>query len=248
LFLFLDYDGTLTDIASTPEAAVLPGETRELLLRLAGLDMCRMAVISGRSIGDIKNKVGVDGIVYAGNHGLEVEGPGIKRSIAVSQSEKDCIKEVKAELENIVLGFEGGVIEDKGLSISVHFRLIKLPELPKFLKRVQTALSPYILRNKIRLSNGKMVYDIRPAVLWDKGSVVLWIIDKWQSQGNDQDAVLSYFGDDATDEDAFKVLKKNSLTVFVGKPQQTAARYYLNNPQEVRGFLGEVCEFYDRKG
>ena len=75
LFLFLDYDGTLTPIVSTPDLALCPSEVKATLVKLRDLPKVSLAIISGRSLEDIREKVGIPGIIYVGNHGLEIENP-----------------------------------------------------------------------------------------------------------------------------------------------------------------------------
>ena len=88
LFLFLDYDGTLTPIVSRPEQALCPVKVKRLLETLRDLPGVHLAIVSGRSLEDVRRKVGVSGIVYAGNHGLEIEKPGgrPRTSVAICQN------------------------------------------------------------------------------------------------------------------------------------------------------------------
>ena len=84
ILLLLDYDGTLTPIVETPSKAIIHKDTRELLQKLSRSSYCKIGIISGRKLEDIKNIVGIDSIIYAGNHGLEIQGPKIKFESQVS--------------------------------------------------------------------------------------------------------------------------------------------------------------------
>ncbi len=77
LLLFLDFDGTLAPIVAEPMLAVLPGATRQVLNDLAAHNTIAIAIISGRAVGDVKGRVGLPNLIYAGNHGLEIEGRGL---------------------------------------------------------------------------------------------------------------------------------------------------------------------------
>ena len=136
---------------------------------------------------------------------------------------------------------KGIFIEDKGLSLSVHYRLADRIQIPRIKTILQEATILYALRDKIRIKSGKEVFEIRPWADWDKGKVVLWLLARWKFSLKGRDIVPIYIGDDKTDEDAFKVLKNKGLTIFVGSPNKDSfAQYYLKNTQEVKEFLKEI--------
>jgi alpha,alpha-trehalase len=87
--------------------------------------------------------------------------------------------------------------------------------------------------------DGKKVYELLPDVDWNKGKAVLWLLETLGLEG--RNALPIYIGDDRTDEDAFLALKKRGVAILVSEdPQVTAANYWLNNPEEVERFLGEL--------
>jgi trehalose-phosphatase len=241
LMLFFDFDGTLAPIAQTPEQARLPQETLDLLKALSEKKSCRIAVVSGRALADVKQKIGLDGIVYAGNHGLEIEGPGIHHAVTVGDTYLKTLRTVKSELLARIQGYKGAFVEDKGLTLSVHFRLVELDGIIELGNKIRAALLPYNMKNLIKVRSGKMVFEIRPPVPWDKGLAALWIIDKWRVMPGD-DPVPLYCGDDATDEDAFRALNEKGVTIVVGEHEDSAAQYYLNNQDEVNGLLANIIE------
>ena len=115
-FLFLDYDGTLTPIVETPDKAIISKERRSLLKKLSTSPHSRVAIISGRSLSDIKATVGLKDIIYAGNHGLEIEGPKIKFESQLSPRLKAVIRHIAEDLARRLSAIKGIVIEDKGLT------------------------------------------------------------------------------------------------------------------------------------
>jgi len=125
IILFLDYDGTLTPIVKAPKLALLSDDTRLLLKRLSQNRKVKLAIISGRSLQDIKNTIGIKDIIYAGNHGLEVEGPKIKFESQVSPRLKSVIRSILKEITEKLSGIKGIIIEDKVLTISIHYRMVE---------------------------------------------------------------------------------------------------------------------------
>ena len=123
--LFLsDYDGTLTPIAGRPDQAVLSPEVREKLSVLAEKPAFSVGIISGRSLAELKSMVGIDGIYYGGNHGLEIEGPGLNYTNPAAEASREMVRELARQLSEGLGGIEGVFIEDKGLSLSLHYRLV----------------------------------------------------------------------------------------------------------------------------
>ena len=130
IFLFLDYDGTLTPIVSTPEKAVIPRRAKKLLKLLSTNPKCKLAIVSGRSLRDVKQMVGVRGVIYAGNHGWETTGPGINFENPISPRAKALIREVKNKLKRKLPLVKGMLLEDKGFTLSLHYRLVNKKDLP----------------------------------------------------------------------------------------------------------------------
>jgi len=242
ILLFLDYDGTLTPIAETPEKAVISREAKDLLNKLSKKSHCSVAIISGRSLSDIKTIVGIEDIIYAGNHGLEIEGPKIKFESQVSLRLKSIIRHIYEDAVNKFSKIKGVLIEDKGLTVGVHYRLVDEKDIQGFLSIFNEITDPYIVRDKIKINSGKKVYEIKPPVKWDKGKVVLWLLARQQFISGEKNVFPIYIGDDITDEDAFRALKRKGLTVFVGEPGNSKADYYLKNTEEVIKFLRLISD------
>ena len=248
IFLFLDYDGTLTPIVRSPDKAIISKKTMEILKGLSKNPHCRVAIISGRALKDIKNKIGLEGIIYAGNHGLEIDGPKIKFKIHVSSGYMTILKKIKAVLKKKLSKIKGVIVEDKGLTLSVHYRLVDTKDA-QFVKTIfHETLAHYIVSNKIKTRPGKKVLEIRPSLEWDKGKIVLWLLARLKFSLGKESGVPIYIGDDITDEDAFRAFRNTGLTVFVGNPGSSHAKYYLKNTQEVDEFLEQILKIKTDEG
>lgn len=238
IFLFLDYDGTLSPIASTPEEAHLPRRTKKLLKGLVKNPRFTLAVISGRSLKDIKRMVGLKGIIYAGNHGLEIAQVSGKIFDRTSILKKSPLKTICLALGADLKHIKGVRVEDKGCTLSVHFRLVKPGERVSVKKIFGRIVKPYVFSKTIKLSSGKMVLEVRPAIRWDKGKAVLHLLRK------KKDALPLYIGDDVTDIDAFRAIKDRGISIFVGTPKKgICSDYFLKNPKEVERFLKKLGSY-----
>lgn len=245
LAVFLDFDGTIAPIADAPGMAELPAETRESLARLIKSPRCGLAIVSGRELGDLKKRVGLEGLIYVGNHGLEIEGPKIKFKSHVPAVFTANLRRIRDELGAKLSGIKGVFLEDKGLSLSLHYRLADKSSARLIRDIFDAAARPYLLKRKIQVKPGKKVFEIRPPLEWDKGKAVLWLLARQQFIRGEQSLVPVYLGDDVTDEDAFRALKGKGVTVSVGPAQDSSARYYLKSHQEVGEFLRLVLKLQE---
>jgi trehalose-phosphatase len=237
IVLLLDYDGTLTPIVETPDRARIPRQNKRLLKELSTNPRCTLAIISGRGLKDIKKKVGLRNIIYSGNHGLQIEGPNIRFEAPVSPGYRTILQKIKSELRRRLSHIKGILLEDKGLSLALHYRLANKKEVPFVGETFYEVALPYLRLGKIKTETGKKVFEVRPPIEWNKGNAILWLLNKHKSALRHKPIMPVYIGDDVTDEDAFRVLKNKGLTVFVGNPQKSDAKYYLKNTKEVSKFL-----------
>ena len=241
IFLFLDYDGTLARIADRPEQACLPSRAKELLKELRDCARCKIAIISGRGLEDIKGRIGLEGIIYAGNHGLEIEGPKIKFKSPVSSSYMSLLRKIKDDLEEKIPSVPGAFIEDKGLALSLHYRQANKRDISALKAIFDEIVYAYSAKDKIRVKTGKMVFEIQPPVKWDKGKVTLWLLARQNFALKEKvEVVPLYIGDDVTDEDAFRALGNKGITVRVGELEDSRAKYYLKNTDEVFMLLKDI--------
>ena len=232
LFLFLDYDGTLTPIVSRPEMALCPSEVKRLLVRLRDLPGIYLAIISGRSLEDLREKVGVSGIVYVGNHGLEIENPAGSHKKVLVLTRKWELNRITQNLQDSLKKIPGVLFEDKGPILSVHYRNVPQRFFLKVSRAIEEQLQQW--RDHWKKASGKMVFEIRPNVDFHKGKAVREILKGFPSKR----LLPIYLGDDQTDEDAFRVLKGQGISVFVGLAGfPSGADFFLRNPDEVLDFL-----------
>jgi alpha,alpha-trehalose-phosphate synthase [UDP-forming]/trehalose-phosphatase len=226
IFLFLDYDGTITPIASSPDKAVLSEQMRSLILKLR--DVMPVAIITGRSLENIKSIARLDNVIYAGNHGAEiwdgtklVVSPHLGDNITLMEN---ILKELKESLSSV----PGVFIEEKGITASVHYREIAPHDTGKVFDRFWSIADRH--KDLFRITSGKKVLEIRPYGIWNKGDAVKWIL-----KNLDGERVPVYIGDDVTDEDAFNVLRGSGISICIGRSQM--ADYYLKTQDEVERFL-----------
>jgi trehalose 6-phosphate phosphatase len=230
ILLFLDYDGTLVPIKRSPELALLPPLKRDILNDLRRKFF--LCIVSGRSLSEIRKYVGIKGISYIGNHGLEIFFKDKRWTHPEAVKIKPILHKSLKMIKSKTKDFRGAFVENKGLSGSIHYRLLP-PKRRSQLREIvfkMTASS----RRWLKVTKGKMVLEIKPKVDWDKGRGVLKVFEWLHLK---EEPLLIYIGDDETDEDAFRVLGGIGLTVVVSKKGNSNARYRFRNVKEVWQFL-----------
>ena len=245
VLLLFDYDGTLTPIVGRPELAILSEESRQLLKNLSHKRHFIVGVVSGRGLNDIQSKVGVNGIIYVGNHGFEIEGPELNYVHPIDNDEIKSIMGTLSQMLNNSLGtIRGVIVEDKRFTVSIHYRLVKKKEIDRVKDILQRVVEAARLSDKVKITHGKKVYEIRPDVHWHKGMAVKLIIEKYGSKGRKDVFLPVYVGDDLTDEDAFRVIENyDGVSVYVGGVNpRSIARYYLKTCKEVNKFMKELLK------
>jgi len=231
--VFLDYDGTLTPIVSQPEDAWLSDSMRQTLRELAARAPV-VAILSGRDLDDVGRRVNIDSIVYAGSHGFDIAGPrGLRRQMALEFLPD--LDTAETELHQVLDGISGARVERKRFSIAAHYRNVNENDVPA----VKRAFDAVALRHpELRRIDGKKIYELLPAIEWDKGKAVVWLLETLGLESRSGGIRPIYIGDDSTDEDAFCALKQTGAGILVSeKSQDTAATYSLKNPAEVERFL-----------
>jgi trehalose 6-phosphate phosphatase len=233
LAIFLDYDGTLTPIVSHPEKAFLSDSMRQTLRMLA--TRTPVAILSGRELEDVRTRVGIHGIIYAGSHGFDIAGlRGLRRQEATKFL--PALDAAEKELREKLAGIAGALIERKRVSIAAHYRSVNESDFPE----LERAVSEVAARHReLRTMDGKKVYELLPNTDWDKGKAVLWLLEHLGLECPDARPI--YIGDDRTDEDAFRALRRRGIGILVSEePRPSAATYSLGNPSEVERFLREL--------
>lgn len=235
VLLFTDFDGTLVPVVQNPDDCHLEPHVREILASLSQLENVQVGVISGRKLEDLRPRIGIDGIVYAGNHGIEIDGPGVTFVEPTADQMREHVREAAAVFAPEIQKFPGAWIEDKGLTSTIHYRDVAEADESRLIALIEQVAQPMVEAKNVFLRQGKKVLEIRPAVGWDKGVAIRWMASRLTKNGIKP--VIIYLGDDVTDEDAFNVLP-HEITIRVGHPGQTAANYYVDSPTDVHNFLG----------
>lgn len=240
IFLFLDYDGTLTPIVKNPHQAHLEQSVKELLKELSRNKNIIVGIISGRMLSDIKKRVGLDNLLYSGNHGLEFYYKG-KDMLAKGLSRQRYLKllnPVKKELKK-ALGSVGGVVfEDKKIIFAVHYRKIAANKAAYVKAVFKKAVGPFLKDKKLKVSTGKRVLELRPNISCSKAEAVRLFHSEFKKSKGE---ITIFIGDDLTDEDIFKILKKPDISIRVGKKLSSKAQYFLKNHKEVKKLLTHLA-------
>lgn len=235
LLLLFDFDGTLVPIRLRPTECHLEPVVTHHLGALAKLKHAMVGIVSGRHLGELRQRVGLDGLVYVGNHGLEIEGPGFElrqsRDAGASEHLELLVSEVGLALTDI----PGAWVEHKELTATVHYREVEPLAVPLVIETVQRVAAQSIEAGHLVLRNGRAIVEVRPAIGWNKGSAVRWLALR-VTETNPAPLVL-YFGDDDTDEDVFQQFP-DSITVCVGLDRPTAANYWVADMVAVHSFIG----------
>ncbi|MCH8296779.1 MAG: trehalose-phosphatase [Chloroflexi bacterium] len=239
VLLLFDYDGTLTPIVARPKLATLSDETRRSLSALAGMDRFVVGVVSGRALADLEALVAIPGLVYAGNHGLEMRGLGMDFVHPEAPAFEASLAEVARLLERELVEVPGIVVDNKRLTLTVHFR--NTPDSYGALvdSTVVAAAEPYVDAGQLKITRGKKVVEVRPNLDWGKGKA----IEKIREECGDSPLPM-FFGDDETDEDGFVAVQDaGGLAVYVGPiRERTLALHHLDSPAEVGQVLALLVQ------
>lgn len=230
LSVFLDFDGTLASIVDDPSKAELDRGARRLLKDVASRTDVMVAVISGRALSDLQTRVGLKQLVYAGNHGLEICGPGLRFVEPFAAARQQLLARISSCLKETLSGIPGVRVEYKGLTTSVHYRQAPPANARDIERIVEVVVAPSV--SPFFLDAGQMVLEIMPRNEWHKGAAVCWINSRTAGRG----ALSIYIGAERTSETAFRQLS-DGITVCVGEALWTSARFYLPDPGGVREFL-----------
>ncbi len=237
IVLFLDFDGTLSQIVDHPEDATISDDMKKVLKQCAS--QFTTAIVSGRDMDDVKKRVGINEVIYAGSHGFRISGPG---GLAMEQEKMEKLLPVLDRIEEKLLsGFSDGPtgvqVERKRYAIAVHYRNADEGSVEEIKNLTGGLLEEF---SGIKTGEGKKIIEIRPDVDWHKGRAVQWILDSLNLWENTE-ILPVYIGDDVTDEDAFRTLYHKGIGILVGTHgRPTAARYKLRNVDEVKILLQKL--------
>lgn len=219
LILFLDFDGTLSPIVDDPSEAFIQDETAAWLKKASANRNLKIAIVTGRSLKDIRKMIGSNGLIYAANHGAEIFYDG-KILLKKSESFRRPLRLLVKELKEALLQIPGIYMENKGVSAAVHLRRVDR-RYHRNIRETVKRKAATVLSHGLKLTYGKMVIELRPADHWNKGDAVLWI---WKKLAPDH--FPYYVGDDLTDEDAFQALRPYGITIRIRNKKNSYAEYY----------------------
>ena len=233
LALFLDYDGTLTPLCAHPREAVLSAAMRRAVAACAARDDTDVTVVSGRSLADVAAMVGHSGITYAGNHGLEIAGPGIPD---FRHEDLPYFEAAVGRLAESLAGVasDGAWVEPKGATLTFHFRAA-----PETVQAELAARARAVIRAAgFQARDAHAAVEARPPIGWDKGRAVLHVLRSRYGPGWGERVGVVYVGDDDTDEDAMRALAGLGLTFRVGSPgRPTHATHRLPDVTSVQALV-----------
>jgi trehalose 6-phosphate phosphatase len=229
--LFLDVDGTLLEVAETPELVYVPHDLKSLLSGLSTRLDGALALISGRTLADLDKLFSPLRFCASGVHGAErrdAAGRVLHPSVKLNR-----LAEARDELAGFVAAHPGLLLEDKMYAVAVHFRLV--PHLEDAVRStVQTIVSR--LGSDYVLQAGKCVFEVRPGA-WTKGTAIRMFLSQAPFLGR----TPIFIGDDVTDEDAFSVVNEfDGISVRVGDSDNTKANFRLPSVAAVHDWLREI--------
>jgi trehalose 6-phosphate phosphatase len=193
----------------------------------------------------VQELMGIDDLIVAGSHGFDIWSPA---GGAIEREEgagfEGLLDEVKARLRAETSSIKGALVEPKKTSVAVHYRLVSGEERQRVKEIVDEVLAEH--PDGLKVTPGKMVYEVQPKIEWDKGKAVLYLLEALDLDR--EDVVPIYLGDDITDEDAFEALEGRGVGIFVGRADDpevsgrtTSADYVLHSTQEVERFLDTLA-------
>jgi trehalose 6-phosphate phosphatase len=229
LALFLDFDGTLVELAETPEAIHVPNSLGPLLRRMSGRLGGRLAIISGRSIKDIDRHLDISGLAVSGSHGLEMR---LRDGARVPLSAPVEMDQLRNDISRFAESRQGLVVEEKPFSIALHYR-----QAPQLREEALELMEGLVRSKGFTVQHGKMVVELRPRGA-DKGDALRVLMKEPEFIG----ARPVFVGDDLTDEDAFRAAADmGGGGVLVGDLRDSAAHYHLADVKAVTDWLEELA-------
>lgn len=232
LLLCLDFDGTLSPVVDDPDAAEILPEARAAVVELHSHPDVTVAVVSGRRLDDVRTRVGVPGVTYAGNHGLELRTEGVTKVHPVAKTYRRDVEQTCSKLREAFDGEAGVDVENKGQTLTVHHR--HAPD------RRATAVRETVARvigehasGTLTVRGDSEAVEVRPAVDWGKGSVVTALLRERT------DCLPVFVGNGRTDEAGFRRVERDGVGVRVGDPEEraTAATEFVRGPREAAALL-----------
>ena len=237
--ILMDFDGTLAEFNVDPEAVTLPPPRQILLQTLSQRADLSAGIVSGRRISDLRQRVPADpSLFFAGLHGLEIEGPGLRFSHSAVAIAAPAVSLLAKDLRRAVRPLAGVFVEDKTYSVVLHVRGASKADRLHATTRFNALAEPFLSEGTLRLQPGDSIFELLPNVDWAKGDAVGAIVRHVEAETGETVWPV-YIGDDATDEDAFEHVGNNGLTVAVGRRPNGAA-FQVDGPPAVECLLKSI--------
>lgn len=228
--LFLDFDGTLVDIAPRPDAVRVSSELANLLSRLQQRLNGRMAILTGRAIAEVEHLLGPVAIAVWGHHGLETRAGGRPSGNVKRPAILDSVVSDLRQLED---EYPGVLVEDKPLGVALHYR-----QAPHAEDACRSAAQAAAQRSGLEIQPGKMVFELKPRGA-NKGDALRTMMAEPPFAGTHP----IFVGDDLTDEPAFQAAQEmGGAGVMVGDRAPTCAQFQVASVDEALGWLRQACE------
>jgi trehalose-phosphatase len=243
LLLLTDFDGTLSELAPTPDEAVVSTAVRAQIAELAALPSVTFGVVSGRRLTDVSQRVGTAAEFVAGLHGLEITGPGSDFHHYGLEPVRPLIASLLDTAAQRLAWCPGVLLEDKTYALTCHVRLSPRGMGERALVQFEALAAPLIEAGVLKGLSGKKATELLPAVRWHKGLACDWIRGRVRVSV-DKPVSIVYLGDDRTDEDAFAVLSHHDVAIGVGeRPQAHLIDWRLTGPASVGRLLAHLARF-----
>jgi trehalose-phosphatase len=238
LFVATDFDGTLAPIARHPAAAAPAPGVRSALRRIARLPRAGVAVLSGRALDDLARRVRLAGVFLSGTNGLETMDARGRRALHVPRGRR-LSAALKGALADWCGRFRGAWLEDKRLSVALHYRAVPARRQAAFRAGARRRLRSWA--GRVKLVPGKKVLEVMPAVGADKAVALA------RALPGRRGPVVVYLGDDENDEPAHALVRRRGgIAVAVGR-SRSRAEYALRSPREVTRFLGWLARLWKER-
>jgi trehalose-phosphatase len=243
LLLLCDFDGTLCPFFSDPRAVALSERMTGVLGSLASRPDCSLGVISGRRLQDVRDRVTVPGELYiAGFHGLEIHTPGETFRHPDASIAATTIHPIAESLRPHLAHIPGVFVEDKDLSIVLHYRDAEPAARVVAQSLFMDAARAELDAGRLRILPGACILELLPAIPWHKGSALEWIRERIERMHGPTFTV--YIGDDVTDEDAFRAVGPGGMTIAASE-RVTSAEFRVDGPADVERLLHSLDGFQD---
>lgn len=234
--LMLDFDGTISAFAPTPQQARISAIAQHALKKMRG--RFPIIVVSGRPLRDIRSKVGIRDLSYAGNHGAEWILGSVYGRAAISSRVLPAISRIRRSITTVLARYPGLLIEDKRLSIEFHFRRMRRSLIAKCKKEILSLTVELISSARLSVVDEGLSLEVSATDQWSKGDFSRHAMRVFKNISGAEPLPI-YIGDAKTDEAAFEALKRG-ITIKVGMCGKSAACYAFSKREQVDTFLSRL--------